>query len=131
MDEHLTIGEVAEATGVTTSTLRYYESIGILPAPQRINGRRRYHPQVLQLLAIIQLAKDVNFSLEEIQELISGFSESTPPSERWRILAERKLTEVNATIAQAQDMKQLLEEALASDMLHIELDESILSSHQD
>ncbi|MFN8565769.1 MAG: MerR family DNA-binding transcriptional regulator, partial [Anaerolineae bacterium] len=38
----MTISEVARRVGVRTSTLRYYESIGLLPAPKRVSGRRRY-----------------------------------------------------------------------------------------
>ena len=59
--EELTIGEVAEATGVPTSTLRYYEKLGIIPPPQRSSGQRRYYPEVLQLIAVIRLGKDVGF----------------------------------------------------------------------
>jgi MerR family redox-sensitive transcriptional activator SoxR len=68
--EQLTIGEVANLAGVQTSTLRYYEDIGILPAPQRVNGQRRYSREVLVVLAVIQLAKDANFSLTEIRDLL-------------------------------------------------------------
>jgi MerR family redox-sensitive transcriptional activator SoxR len=121
--EQLTIGEVANLAGVQTSTLRYYEDIGILPAPQRVNGQRRYSREVLVVLAVIQLAKDANFSLTEIKDLLYGATGR--PSERWQQLAQRKLEEINAVIARAEDMKQLLEEALESDALHYELDTSL------
>ncbi|HLU10628.1 MAG TPA: MerR family transcriptional regulator [Oceanobacillus sp.] len=47
MEDSLTIGEMANMIGVQTSTLRYYESIGILPPPRRVSGRRRYSRDVL------------------------------------------------------------------------------------
>jgi MerR family redox-sensitive transcriptional activator SoxR len=121
MDE-LTIGEVAELTGLQTSTLRYYESIGILPPPHRMSGQRRYSRDVLQIMAVIQLAKEANFTLPEIKALLYDYSQQSRPSDRWKELARRKLREVDEMIARAQDLKQLLEEGLESDALLHELD---------
>lgn len=124
----MTIGEVAEIIGVATSTLRYYESIGLLPAPQRVNGRRQYSAAVLPLLTMIQLAKNANFTLDEIQELIHGFPVDMPVSERWRTIAARKLREINVVIHQAQETRALLEETLYCPYLHFELNASPLLS---
>ncbi len=119
----LTIGEVASSAGVEPSTLRYYESIGLLPAPRRQSGRRCYSPDILPILAVIKLAKDVNFSLEEIRELLYGQPlDNTSLADRWRNLAHRKLHEVNALIERATEMKHLLEDGLACDALQFELD---------
>ena len=52
-----------------TSTLRYYESIGLLPAPQRVSGRRRYDAGVLQRLEIIRTAQQAGFTLAELRVL--------------------------------------------------------------
>ncbi|MFN2180194.1 MAG: MerR family transcriptional regulator [Candidatus Promineifilaceae bacterium] len=122
--DKLTIGEVAEATGVPTSTLRYYEKLGIIPPPQRSSGQRRYHPEVLQIMAVIQLGKDVGFSLPEIKELLYGFPEDMKPSERWKRLAQRKIAEIDEIIASAVDMKRLLESGIECEYLHLELDSS-------
>ena len=46
--KELTIGEVARRAGVHTSAIRYYESVGLLPPPKRLNGRRRYDETVFQ-----------------------------------------------------------------------------------
>lgn len=123
--ETMTIGEVARLAGLEPSTLRYYESIGLLPAPRRISGRRCYTAEVLPILAVIQLAKEANFTLHEIDMLLHGFSEDMTPSERWKTLARRKLEEVNAIIANALEMKRLLEEALECESLQVELDSAI------
>jgi MerR family transcriptional regulator, redox-sensitive transcriptional activator SoxR len=122
--DKLTIGEVAEATGVPTSTLRYYEKLGIIPPPQRSSGQRRYHPEVLQIMAVIQLGKDVGFSLPEIKELLYGFPEDMKPSEQWKRLAQRKIAEIDEIIASAVDMKRLLESGIECEYLHLELDSS-------
>jgi MerR family transcriptional regulator, redox-sensitive transcriptional activator SoxR len=126
-----TIGEIAQLAGVQPSTLRYYENIGILPPPRRVSGQRRYSGDVLQILAVIQLAKDANFTLPEIRALLYDYSEYSTPSQRWKELAQRKLREVDAIITHAQEMKQLLEEGLECDSLLYELDScALLTDHR-
>lgn len=122
MSDTFTIGEIAHLAGVQASTLRYYESIGILRAPRRVGGQRRYSREVLQILAVIQLAKEANFTLPEIRELLYDHTEFRTPSERWKQLARRKLREIETMIAHALEMKQLLEEGLESEALLYELD---------
>jgi MerR family redox-sensitive transcriptional activator SoxR len=114
------IGEVAERSGLRPSAIRYYERIGLLPKPERTNGWRRYDATVLERLAAIDLAQRAGFSLAEIRTLMTGFSEETPPSERWRRLATKKLPEVEAQIRRAEGMKQLLELGLECDCLRLE-----------
>src|SRR5579864_4574695 len=110
--EELTISEVASRVGIRPSAIRYYESIGILPAPRRANGRRCYDASVLHRLAVIQLAQQAGFTVAEIGRLFYDFEADTPASERWQALATQKLAEVEALIARAQGMKRLLEESL-------------------
>ena len=117
---HLSIGEVANRAGVRTSALRYYESIGLLPAPKRINGRRAYEEPILQQLAILQLAQKAGFTMNEIDELLHGFAADTPPAERWQAMAHKKLAELEATISRAQQMKALLEHGLRCNCLRLE-----------
>ena len=108
----LSISAVARQAGVRPSAIRYYESVGVLPPPARVNGRRRYGSEVLSRLALIAAAQQMGFTVAEIQTLLHGFSPDTPASARWRVLAAQKLPEVEALIARAQGMKHLLEEAL-------------------
>ena len=60
------IGEVAERAGVAASTLRYYESIGLIESAGRVGLRRQFHPQVIDRLALIALGRSAGFSLDEI-----------------------------------------------------------------
>ncbi len=127
MTEHtetLTIGEIAQLAGLPSSTLRYYESIGLLPAPRRVSGQRRYTVEILPVLAVIQLAKDAQFSLPEIQTLVH--SNGSAPSERWKELAQQKMQEIDNLIAQLQEMRAFLEEGLTCESLQFELDSAIL-----
>ena len=68
----LTIGEVARRAGVAPSAIRYYESIGLLPEPERESGQRRYEESVIGKLAFVGVAQSAGFSLEEIKELVEA-----------------------------------------------------------
>jgi MerR family transcriptional regulator, redox-sensitive transcriptional activator SoxR len=122
--EGASIGEVARRAGLRTSALRYYERVGVLPRPGRENGRRRYDGEVLRevegRLAVVRVAQRAGFTIAEIRELLDGFSEDTPPSERWRVLATEKLPEVEALVERALGMKRLLERGLRCDCLRLE-----------
>jgi MerR family transcriptional regulator, redox-sensitive transcriptional activator SoxR len=118
--EELAIGEVARRAGIQASALRYYESIGLMPAPKRVNGRRRYDESTVQMLKIVQLAQDAGFTIAEIQILLNGFAPETPPAARWQPLASRKIQELDALIARAQQMKQVLEKGLNCGCLRME-----------
>jgi MerR family redox-sensitive transcriptional activator SoxR len=108
----LTIGDVARRAGMRTSALRYYEAVGVLPPTVRVSGQRRYDEAVLARLAVVRLAQELGFSIAEIRALVEGFDDVGVASDRWRELARQKLTEVNALIARAEIMKQLLQESI-------------------
>jgi MerR family redox-sensitive transcriptional activator SoxR len=117
---HLSIGEVAARAGLRPSALRYYESIGLLPAAKRVNGRRRYEESILQRLAVVQLAQQAGFTMGEIGDFLHGFTADTPPAERWQAMAHKKLAELEAVITKAEQMKRLLEHGLRCDCLRLE-----------
>jgi MerR family redox-sensitive transcriptional activator SoxR len=112
MTEELTIGEAARRAGIRPSTIRYYESVSLLPAPRRASGRRRYDASVLHRLALIQRAQEAGFTVAEIKSLFYDFAPETSAGERWQALAQHKLVEVEALIRRAQGMKRLLEECV-------------------
>jgi DNA-binding transcriptional MerR regulator len=62
------IGTLARATGLTPSSIRYYESAGLLPKPARQSGQRRYGPEATARLKIIHLARDAGFTIAETLE---------------------------------------------------------------
>src|SRR6478735_9399062 len=97
--EELPIGEVARQAGIRPSALRYYESIGLMPAPKRVNGQRRYDESTVQMLKVVQLAQQAGFTVAEIQTLLHGFAPDTPPAARWQPLARSKIRELDALIA--------------------------------
>lgn len=104
--ETLSIGELAERAGVATSTLRYYDRIGLVPPGVRQNGRRRYHVDALRRLEIVKACQQAGFSLEEIADLLRAGS-------GWQSLAHRKRAELGVRIEELQRAQQLLDAALA------------------
>jgi len=102
----LPIGEVARQAGVRASRIRYYESIGILPTPERVAGKRRYHADVLRRLAVITAAQRIGFTIDEIRELLGPGRR--PAHERVRALAIDKLPEIEELIGRATTIRQLL-----------------------
>lgn len=105
---HMTISEVARQVGLRSSTIRYYEQIGVLQPAQRASGQRRYDKTVLYRLAIIQRAQQTGFTLEEVRKLFFGFREETPISERWHKLSQKKLKELEQMVEEIKAMQGLL-----------------------
>lgn len=111
----LTITQVAQQAGVAASTVRYYESIGLLPEPARVSGRRRYEPDVLQKLEIIRTAQQAGFTLTELRTLFDEVLGSSAPAARWHELVQRKQREVNRLLLNVTSMKLLLEDIMGCD----------------
>jgi MerR family transcriptional regulator, redox-sensitive transcriptional activator SoxR len=110
--EELTISVVARQAGVRASTIRYYESIHVLPPPRRVSGRRRYDPAILDRLAFIHVTQQLGFTLTEIQHLFHHQDRETPLPELWQTLARQKLADVERLIQHALDVKLLLVQGL-------------------
>ncbi|NUS01088.1 MAG: MerR family transcriptional regulator [Nonomuraea sp.] len=110
MSEQLTIGELAARTGVATSALRYWEELGLLPAPARVSGQRRYPPSAVELVGVVLLLRDVGFTLREVKAFVAS---RTPGGDGWREMYERKLAELDQRIAQAQVARTAIAHGLA------------------
>ena len=115
----LSIGEVARQAGMLPTTLRYYESIGLLPDPLRESGARRYNTDVFQRLDMIRTAQQAGFTLAEVRVLFDEILWSDSPAAKWNNLIQRKLQEMDRMLANIQSMKQLLEDILGCDNDHL------------
>lgn len=113
------IGEVARRVGLSTSALRYYEQLGLLPEPDRVSGRRRYDQEALDRLAMIDVAQRAGLNLREAGILLDGLQADTPPTSEWRELAEQKLAEIEQLLARTGAMPDLLHVALGCDCLSL------------
>jgi MerR family redox-sensitive transcriptional activator SoxR len=104
----LSISEVARQVGLRPSAIRYYEGIGLLPPAPRMTGQRRYDASILYRLAIVQMARQLGFTLDEIRQLFFGFGNSTRASDRWRKLSRRKLAELDNLMDGIKAVRRLL-----------------------
>ena len=109
-DRHLTIGELAKRTGVATSALRYYEELGLVPAPVRVSGQRRYPESAVGLVGVILLLRDVGFSLRESKAFLASRTQAV---DSWRRLTQGKLANLDEQIAKAQTAKEVITHGLA------------------
>ena len=108
-DGLVAIGELARRTGVATSALRYYEQVGLLAPAGRAGGRRHYEASSAERVALIRLYQDAGFTLAEIGRLLAAASRGP---RAWGRLAEQKIVELDARIADAERAKTLIEHAL-------------------
>lgn len=108
MNKTLTIGQLAKRFELKTSAIRYYERIGVLPEPARESGQRRYGPDAIKRLEILDVAKRAGFTLDEARVLLQRSDAGNPAFESLRELAARKLPEVEALILRAQAMRTWL-----------------------
>jgi DNA-binding transcriptional MerR regulator len=125
----LTIGELARRAGVATSALRYWEELGLLPAPARISGQRRYPESAVALVGIILLLRDVGFSLAEQKALMDARGIAL---DEWRRLSRRKLVELDRHIAKAQAAREAIEHGLRcryEDILQCPKARSLITAH--
>jgi len=109
----LTIGELARRIGRPASAIRYYESVGVLPEPDRVSGRRRYPPDTVRRLAVIDTLSGRVCCCRR-SESCSAHGPGDPAAiERLRDVAERKLPELAALIERAEVVKRWRQAAVA------------------
>jgi MerR family transcriptional regulator, redox-sensitive transcriptional activator SoxR len=111
----LSTGEVARLSGKASSAIRYYEQVGLLEAPERISGRRRYPRSVLRTLAVIETAQRAGLSLGEIRLLLQASPSNPAVTERLREVAEQKLPALREAIERAEIVRRWLEDAARCD----------------
>jgi len=106
--KEFTIGRVSARTGLAASAIRYYESVGVVPSPPRVNGRRIYNENWMKWLGIVMLAQEAGFSIEEIKALVKRFPKEKPASVRWQKAADKKVKELDEQLKRIRKMQNLL-----------------------
>lgn len=108
----MSIGQMAARAKLNPSTLRYYESVGLLPRTVRQNGQRRYDEAVLDRINFKKVAQQTGFGIQEIAVLLEGFDVSDSPAARWEQMAEKKRAELQERKKQIDLMIQILDSGL-------------------
>lgn len=95
------IGELAQATGTTTKTLRFYEDQGLLPHAERTaSGYRDYTPESLGRLDFIRRGRTAGLTLAQIRQILGIRDSGMPPCEHVRDRLDERLTNLDTQIAQ-------------------------------
>jgi DNA-binding transcriptional MerR regulator len=104
--ERLTIGVLAKATGTKIETIRYYERVGLLPAPGRTSGNyRAYGPDHLRRLSFIRRSRDLGFSIETVRELLRLADQKEADCGVVDGIAREHLAEIERKIADLMAMR--------------------------
>ncbi|MCA9617888.1 MAG: Cu(I)-responsive transcriptional regulator [Myxococcales bacterium] len=105
----LTIGELAARTGVPAKTIRYYESIGLLPAPERSrNGYRRYAEGAVAVLVFVRRSRSLGFSIDEVEELLQLWRDKGRASREVRDIAKGHIAAIEQKVAELESIRRTL-----------------------
>ncbi len=106
--------QLARKTGCNLETIRYYEKVGLLPAPQRsANGYRVYSPELVQRLQFILRARELGFSLEEVKALLGLDGLQPNACNEAHDIAKANLAMVRSKLSDLQEMEAILAGAVA------------------
>jgi MerR family redox-sensitive transcriptional activator SoxR len=109
LPELLTIGQVADRSGVPHTALRFYEESGLITSERTTGNQRRYPRAVLRRLAFIRTAQRVGLTLEEIRDALAGLPNGRPPNKTdWARLSKSWRTELDARIDALQRLRDRL-----------------------
>lgn len=100
------IGELSKRTGVKIPTIRYYEQMGLIEAPERSEGnQRRYSKDGLKRLSFIRHSRELGFSIDNIKGLLELSQHPEKPCQDAHNMAARRLQDVQARIAKLQRLE--------------------------
>ena len=106
--------DLARATGCNLETIRYYETVGIMPDPPRsAKGYRSYDETHVRRLKFVMRSRDLGFSLEEIRELMGLVDNRTQTCAEVQAVAESHLKDVQAKIVDLARIERVLSETVA------------------
>jgi MerR family transcriptional regulator, redox-sensitive transcriptional activator SoxR len=121
MPDTLTVGELAERSGVATSALRYYEERGLIAPTRTAAGHRRYGRPVIRRVAFIVFAQRVGLTLEEIgAELARLPADRVPTRADWGHLSRTWRARIDERIAELERLKAGLTECIGCGCLSLD-----------
>jgi len=120
--KELTIGELAERSGVAASTLRFYEKEGLIHSRRTSGNQRRYSRDMLRRVSFIKVSQGVGISLAEIRRALSVLPEArTPTRADWERLSRRWERELSARITVLMRLRDNLTGCIGCGCLSLEL----------
>jgi MerR family transcriptional regulator, mercuric resistance operon regulatory protein len=112
-EKALRSGTLAERTGVSADTLRFYERRGLLPRPPRdANGYRRYPPAAVARVRVIQRALDVGFTIDDLARIFKQRDNGGAPCREVFAIASARLTALEQRITDLVDLRDQMQQTL-------------------
>ena len=110
MTHELTIGQLAERSGVAPSALRFYEDRGLLRSHRTVGNQRRYEQAELRRVAFVRTAQQVGLSLDEIAEALASLPRNrTPTKADWTRLSRGWRPRIDERIARLERLRDRLD----------------------
>lgn len=109
------IGQVADASGVSVDTVRYYERRGVLPSPERTaSGYRTYTPATVERIRMARRLQELGLTLDEVVDALHATDrgDATCSSQRWRL--EAVMARIDARIAELQAVRCHVDDVLSA-----------------
>ena len=105
----MNIGHISELTGVTAKTIRYYESIGLIPEPpRRASGYRDYGDTDVATLRFVSKARKLGFSLKDVTQLLGLWQDRNRSSAEVKAQTARHITEIEQRIDELEAVRRTL-----------------------
>jgi MerR family redox-sensitive transcriptional activator SoxR len=121
MAVYLSIGEVAERSGATSSALRFYEREGLIEAERTGGNQRRYDRAVLRRIAFIQAGRAAGVTLADIRRSLEGLPRSRTPSRKdWERLSNKWRDDLDTRIEMLQALRDRLTTCIGCGCLSID-----------
>ncbi|MEU4273213.1 redox-sensitive transcriptional activator SoxR [Streptomyces sp. NPDC026092] len=118
--QELTVGELAERSGVATSALRYYERHGLIISRRTTGNQRRYSRDTLRRVAFIRASQRVGISLETIREVLGLLPDNrTPTEEDWAMVSHCWHKDLNTRIRQLEELRDELSNCIGCGCLSL------------
>lgn len=114
MSTRHTIGRVAELSGVSAKTIRYYEEVGLLgPAKRAANGYRVYDDRSVHVLRFISRARGLGFPLKDVENLLALWNDKRRASAKVRALAEAHIAAIEQKVSELEAMRATLQDLVS------------------
>ena len=105
----MNIGLASDRSGVPAKTIRYYESIGLIPPAERTDGNYRdYDDSAVRVLQFLKRARSFGFTIDDCRELLSLYRDRKRSSADVKAIAERRVTEIEAKILELKALRDTL-----------------------
>jgi Cu(I)-responsive transcriptional regulator len=115
MSYPMNIGEAAQAAGLTAKMIRDYEALGLIPQASRTeSGYRQYTKRDIDMLRFIRQARSMSFSIKQVEQLLSLWTDTQRESRDVKALAEAQMAELDRKVRELASMKSCLEQIVSS-----------------